>query len=150
MTEKEYIINGKKYYQRKLVPGQMQQLCGVISLVSGSRLAGLRGSGDIIVGLGSRLLSVVAIVITPEGMRVKDKDLKKIEDELFESDADIPEIVADFFVLNPIDSLLKKLSGVIGKMSDRITKTVEDAMNQMKSKTSSSHSQEEMSPSATT
>ncbi len=147
MTEKKYTINGKTYFQRKLVPGQMQQLCGVISLVSGNRLAGLRGSGDIIVALGSRMLSVVAIVITPEGVRVKDKDLKEIEDELFESDADIPEIVADFFVLNPIDSLLKKLSGVIGKMSDRITKTVEDAM---KSKTSSSPSQEETSPNATT
>lgn len=133
MTEKKYTINGKPYYQRKLVPGQMQQLCAVLNLVSGSRLAGLRGSGDIIIALGSRLLTVVAIVINPEGVKLKDKKLVQIEAELFEADIDIMEIIADFFTLNPIDSLLEKLSGKLEGMSGQIAKTVEGALNQMKS-----------------
>lgn len=120
MTEKKYNINGKTYFQSKLVPGQIQQLCGVMNYVTASRFTGMKGPGDIIIALGSKLLAVMAILLTPEGVEVKKKDLVKIEDEFFDADVDVVEVMADFFLLNRTDSVFEKLTGIISTIAGKV------------------------------
>jgi len=132
---KTYKIGGITYQQRPLVIGQVKQLLTV--------LEGLTIPSDIdmmglVATLGDRLPDALAVILTPDGMSPKDKDLKKLSEELaFSLEIEqAMEVVEDFFVLNPISSLFGRLNQAIEKIQAQFL---------MSSTTSSASSQAETS-----
>lgn len=113
---KNYKIGNKVYYLKPLVLGQIRQL---IKLLSGVSIDLNAGIGALIQALGELLPAALAIVLTPEGIKPKDKDLEAIAQEL-EDDITldlIVEVINDFFVLNPISSVLTQLNQKIQNLT---------------------------------
>lgn len=120
MKEKRYTIGDKTYIQRPLVLGQMKQIREVLNgLAFPSRLT----VPDIIEALEDRLPLALAVVLTPEGLPVKGKDLPALADELegaLELETAI-EVVEDFFICNPVASLSTKLAGMADRLRGMMT-----------------------------
>jgi len=108
----EYIIGGKKYIQRPLVLGQVKQLSKLLKDV-------VISPGDtpvnIIEILGDKLPEAMAIVLTPEGQTVKDKNIEEIAREIeFQLDLETAvKVVEDFFVCNQISLLWKRVQEIL-------------------------------------
>lgn len=117
MEQRKYNINGVIYIQRPLVLGQISQMVSVIEGLSFTSLEPL----GILLALEDRITRAMAIVLTPEGTKIIDKDIDELADTLFECPFDTTlEVVADFFVCNPTASLLEKLAGTIRKVAETI------------------------------
>lgn len=120
MSERSYEIGGQKYLQKKLVFGQIQQLEEVLRDCTIPAL----NPQAIIAGLGNKICSAIAVVLIPEGVSLKDKtrDIEALAEELrFTIEAEqIMEIVNDFFICNPIASLLEMLAGVLQAIYQRV------------------------------
>ncbi len=112
MQEFKYTINGKNYTQRPLVLGQVQQLITTLKMLYIPKDIDTAG---IIVLLGNKLSRAIAIVLIPENVNLKDKDIDALAEEIeFSISPEITlQVVDDFFVCNPIISLLEKLTGTI-------------------------------------
>lgn len=116
MEEKKYIINGKTYCQKKLVILQVKQILAALEGVVFHDLSAM----GVIKSLDDLVPSVAAIVLTPEGTRIKTKDMAFLTDE-FENELDFEtalEVAADFLAFNPISSIvsnLKKLTGMMAR-----------------------------------
>ncbi len=116
---KEYDIQGRIFVQRPLVLGQIQQLLRVldgISLPEPLTLASLLDA------LGERLYQAVAVVITEKGCSPGDKDIEELAGWIrWSVDAEtMLRIVDDFFVMNPVSSLLEQAGALIGALSRRL------------------------------
>ena len=114
MDKKEYRseINGKVYILKPLVLGQVSQ---ITQLLQGIEITSDMGTVDIIKLLDDRLPEAIAVVLTEEGKKLKDKDIPELTEEIRES-LDIGtamDIVDCFFSLNPIASVLEKLTGTM-------------------------------------
>lgn len=108
-----YTIGDKNYTQKALVLGQLGQLTGLLKTTTIFSTE----PAAIILALGPSIPKLLAIVLIPEGVKVKDKDLGAIEDDMFECDPDTAlAVVEDFFVCNPIASLLNRLAGMVQRM----------------------------------
>ncbi len=112
---RQYKIGDKIYIQRPLVIGQVKQLLSV--------LEGLNIPSDVdvlklIAILGDRLPDALAVILTPDGMSPKDKNLKELSEELAFSITieKALEVVEDFFDLNPVSSLFERLNLAIEKI----------------------------------
>lgn len=133
MNEFTYEIGGKKYTQKKLVLGQLQQLLGL--------LPGLRfGSTEplaVMAALGDKLPQALAVVLIPEGVALKDKDLPALAGEIaFAVEPETAmQVVEDFFTCTPVPSLLERLTA----MAD----TIRAALNRANGSGSSSSSSPE-------
>ena len=143
MPEKKiysYEIGGKKYTQEKLVLGQIEQLLPIaegITLHEGSEAL------EVVRLLGDKISTAIAIVLREDNQHLKDKNVEQLAEALkFEMEMDTAfKVVEDFFLCNPIASLLDKLAD----MMDRVTESlVMDG-----SENSSQSLQEEISPSET-
>jgi hypothetical protein len=125
MEEKQfsYTIGDKKYVQRKLKLGQMLLLSQLLENVSVNPDMNVQ---SFIRALGSSITEALAIVLTPEGSKVIDKDDEEKRRQLakeisFNVDPDIVfEVVNDFFDCNPIASLLEKLTGMWEKAKGKL------------------------------
>jgi hypothetical protein len=119
MEIKTYEIGDKKYEQRPLVLGQIRQLQEVIQ---GMRLDPAAGNIGLITALGDKMPQALAVVLIPEGVAPKDKDLaalaKDIEFTIFPEQ--IFEVVNDFFTCNPMQSLLERFKEIIGGIKTKI------------------------------
>jgi len=115
----EYEINGKKYIQKPLVLGQIRQLT---PLISGIEIKGGIDAIKLVEVLGDKLPTAVAVLLIPEGTALKDKDVQKLTEEIeFEiSPEQTIQVIEDFFLINPISSLSKKLGGLIERMNGNI------------------------------
>ena len=137
----KYEIGDKVYTQSPLVLGQIKQM--IEALRDFSLPANARAS-DIAMMLGDDLPGVLAIVLGLEGVRMRDKDIAALTEELREL---VPiktaiKMVDDFFICNPIASLAESLSGWTKILSGVIpTKNGSTAL--------SSSSPEEISPDGT-
>ena len=122
MTEFKYEIGGKTYIQKPLVLGQISQL---ISLMKGLVIPHDIAPMGLVSLLGDKLPIAIAIVLTPEGMKLKDKDINALTDEIeFEiSPEQTIQVIEDFFVCNPIVSLLEKLNEAVGKIGEKMKET---------------------------
>ena len=122
MTEFKYEIGGVIYTQRPLVLGQIRQL---MNLMKGIIIPHDIDTMGLVSLLGDKLPQAVAIVITPEGMSLKDKDVKALTDEIeFEISPEMSmQVVEDFFTGNPIVSLLEKLNIAVGKIGEKMKQT---------------------------
>jgi phosphoribosylpyrophosphate synthetase len=110
----EYIIAGKKYIQRPLVIGQLKQLSKLLKDVVISPDA---GAAELVEAIGDKLSEAIAIVLIPEGVDIKDKNIEEIVKELeFQVDIETAvKIIEDFFDCNQVSSLLKRLQNAIKK-----------------------------------
>lgn len=143
MEKKEfsYEIGGKKYIQKKLVLGQIEQL---VELLPGIRFTSMDPLA-IIGALGTKLANALAIVLIPEGVQLKDKDISALAEEIrftIEPEQTM-EVVRDFFICTPVVSLLEQFNLMVT--------TIETTLKRGNGSESSSVSlPEETSSSATT
>jgi hypothetical protein len=133
-----YEIGDKKYIQRKLVPGQVEQLLDLLSDVNFDGGFDVR---SIIATVGNKLWKAIAIVIREEGsMRWWDKDLDALAQEIQWSLPidEVVGVVKDFFDCNPVISLLEQING----MNANLKKQTLEMRQQIGQQTSSSSSAE--------
>jgi hypothetical protein len=111
---KSYNINGKTYTQKPLVIGQVADMK---NLIAGIQIVDLSPLG-IIQSLGDKLPMALAVVLIPEGAKVKNRDLLAIAEEMEENlDIDTAlEMAADFLSFNPLSSISSKSRGLIDKV----------------------------------
>ena len=117
----KYTIGGVCYTQAPIVLGQSIQLSKVLKGLDGV-LTDLTSFIDII---GDKLPLLMAIVLTPEGENLKEKNIYELAEVLsFEADLDITEqVVSDFFICNPITLLLERIeaaTGAVGVIMGRL------------------------------
>ena len=108
----EYAVNDKLYIQKPLVLGQIGQ---VTELVRDIEIPESINSHDLITLLGNKLPAAVAILLTPVGTKMKDKDTPALTEE-FQEYMDIEtamEVMDHFLSLNPIASVIEKLTGMM-------------------------------------
>lgn len=121
-----YEINGKTYFQKPLVLGQLVQLSDFFeSLSDVPREATING---LIKTLGDKLPLAIAIVLCEEGKSLRDKDVKALATEFAEhlSLEVAGRIVEDFFVFNPPTSLsgfLERTAVAVGAIGRQLTRS---------------------------
>lgn len=123
MPEKfNYEIGGKTYIQKPLVLGQIRQM---INLLQGIVIPGNTDAIGLITLLGDKLPIAIAIVLIPEDVDLKNKDIRALADEIeFEISPELSmQVIEDFFVLTPIVSLLERLKGMANKIGEKIVET---------------------------
>ncbi len=129
MEKKEYRyeIAGKTYVQRPLVLGQTGQVVGLLKGISiPSNIDALEMASL----LGEKLPEAIAIALTEDGTGLKDKNIDELTD-IFRGSVDIEtaaEIIDNFFVLNPIASILERLTGMMRQMV-AVKKTMKTGSN---------------------
>lgn len=111
-----YEIAGKQYGQKPLVLGQWRQFLDVIK---GLSIPGNVDPWGLAKLLGDNLPLALAVVLNPEGVPLKDKDLPALADELeFAIGPEtIISVIEDFFACNPLPSILERLSQAAGILS---------------------------------
>jgi len=120
MTEKKYDIGGKSYVQKPLVLGQLRQL---LAALKGVTIPTNVDSMGLVDALNDHLPAALAIVLIPEGFSPRDKDIEALaaEIEFAITPEQIFEVVEDFFVCNPLPSLLDRLGMAAGKIMEQMT-----------------------------
>ena len=114
----KYTINGKTYIQRELVLGQVQQL---VKAVGNITFAELTITG-IVGALGDDIYTALAVVLIPEGEKVKGRDLAAIALDLEEAPvATLVKVVSDFFGCNQLSSLLGTLDTLTNQIDKAMT-----------------------------
>lgn len=119
----KYEFNNKVYVQDKLVWGQVKQLASVLKEV---KFATPLTYQSLIEILGDKLPTAIAIVMVEEGVKIKGRDIEKIAEEFEDSlpfDVAV-QVVEDFFICNPIASLLEKLAGMMDKVNEKMEETL--------------------------
>lgn len=123
MSQFIYNIAGKNYIQRKLVLGQYQQL---LELLKGVLLPADLDTTSLIFVIGDKMPKALAIILTPEGVSPKDKDLNAVEAEMFNTDVEETtfKVIEDFFDCNDIRLLLKKFNQVMTNITDKMAQEI--------------------------
>ncbi len=119
-----YEVDGRKFVQKMLVWGQVKQL---LSVIKGIEFPQGATTANIIEILGDKIPLALAVVLTEEGQSLKDKDLTALASEfefLFPIEM-IVKVVEDFFVCNPMVSLLEKVQMLVGGLNEKVVKTTE-------------------------
>jgi len=116
----EYEIDGKKYSQKPLVLGQVQQL---IKFLRGKKLPEILNPFQIIELLGDDLAEGIAIVLGEENRHLKDKDVSALTKEIqFSIKPGMAlKVIEDFFDCNPIAPMMAELEGAIDRILGKIT-----------------------------
>lgn len=118
MENKTYTVNGKTYCQRKLVLGQIEPLIAFLEDVTFDDLS----AAGIVKALGGKLPKVLAIVVTPEGVSPKDKDVAALAEE-FAAEMDIETalaVAADFLSFNPVSSIFGRINGIMNLLMENV------------------------------
>lgn len=120
MSVHSYEIGEKTYEQKPLVLGQLRQL---LDVVAGTLIPHGADAMALVAALGDKLPRALAIILTPEGVNLRNKDIDALAANL-EFDISLEQsmqVVEDFFTCNPIASLLEKLTGAMGKATQGAT-----------------------------
>jgi hypothetical protein len=110
---RRYTINDKTYTQRVLVLGQIKQLTEALA---GVNIPAGAGVGQVAGLIGDHLVRCAAVVLQPEGVAHRDKDLAAMEGE-FAEHLDIitaDQVIDDFFALTPATTIAKLLGRLRG------------------------------------
>jgi hypothetical protein len=149
-----YEIGDKKYFQRRLIFGQIRQLLTLMSKIDFqvpkkvTDMEQLIGALIISKIVDGSALEFLAIVLTPEGMHPKDKDIKAVMYDLEWSGLDlgnltlIPKVVEDFLSCNPTSSLSAEMRAAGERLAEKVKPLIG-------SKKPSASSPEETSPKET-
>jgi hypothetical protein len=127
MDEKKqttYKIGDKTYHQRPVVIGQARQISNAIKGMS----INYSDPFSVINSVGDKIVELVAIVLIPDGVELKIKNLDKvIYDIEWELSPELAiEIVTDFFIINPLSLISEKVTGAIKSLSKANPKAGED------------------------
>ena len=116
---KTYRLGGRVYEQRPLVLGQIRQLEELLQDIPWETTA---GAADLLRLLGDKLPLAAAVVLRPKRpwplcllYEPRRKNLRRLARRLA-YDLDLAagyQVVADFFVCNPVRSFLLRLTGVL-------------------------------------
>ena len=119
---KQYVINGKHYFQEELKFIQFKELMDLILPFQNAFPKDPGESLDVqtLVKLfGQNFLRAVAVVLIEEGLSVRERDIERaVEDLEVESLEKIEEIVEDFFSLNDLHSHIGRITGIMGKVAE--------------------------------
>lgn len=115
----KYEIGGVVFWQEKLRLGQINQL---ISLLKEVNIPTEATAINLITALGDKLSLAIAIVLHKPEVKLKDKDIKEVADEIeFEMSPELAlEVIEDFFDLTPISSLLEKVGKTVEKIAEKM------------------------------
>lgn len=115
----KYEIGGVVFWQEKLRLGQINQL---ISLLKEVNIPAEATAMNLITALGDKLSLAIAIVLHKPEVKLKDKDIKEVADEIeFEMSPELAlEVIEDFFDLTPISSLLEKVGKTVEKIAEKM------------------------------
>lgn len=134
----EYEIGGKKYVQKALVLGQIEQLTGILSGLPkglfnlpslGNLEEGTAPLKDVLLELLSKglLRRAIAVVLHPEGVELKKKNLDEVSEDL-EWSLEIAtgaKVIADFFICNMHSELLSSMKQFNSQMKTMTSPTTE-------------------------
>lgn len=144
-----YEIGGKKYTQGKLVLGQIEQL---IPLLDGLSFSADPQPLEIVRSLGGRISTAISIALKADGQELRDKDVEEQAKDLKFS-MSLPttlKIVKDFFLCNPIGSLLEELTTAMEEIAQMVPEEIAETAPAVDgSEKSSQSSQKETSPNET-
>jgi hypothetical protein len=118
MEKCKYIINGKTYFQKPLVIGQVELL---VKILEGRTVNDLSASG-LVLSFGGILPKVAAIILIPEGEKISERDIEAIETELRDEltvEAAL-EVAADFLSCNPISLIFEQLRNLPAMLAEKI------------------------------
>jgi len=120
MQEFKYETAETTYIQRPLVLGQVRQL---LEVIGGVQLPSGGGAAVLIAALGDKLDKALAVVLTPEGGVLRDKDIEALAAELAFTltPETIVQVVDDFFICNPISSIVERVGNMAEKISQAVT-----------------------------
>jgi len=78
---------------------------------------------SLVTALGENLFAVMAVIITEEGLTPRDKDISQlaVEIEYGVTPETAIEVIAHFFELNPIPSLLNHLWALTAQIKEKLT-----------------------------
>lgn len=108
-----YTINDKTYVQRTLVLGQIKQLTEALQ---GVAIPAGAGVGQVAGLIGDHLPRCAAVILQPEGVAHRDKDLAALEAE-FAEHLDIvtaDKVIDDFFALTPAETIARLMGRLRG------------------------------------
>lgn len=120
MEEKRYSIGDKIFVQRTLVMGQWKQLGAILH---GIAIPSDLNPVSLVTALGNNLFSVMAVILTEEGRTPQGKDIPRLSGEIeygITPETAI-EVIAHFFELNPIPSLLNNLWTLTAQIREKLT-----------------------------
>jgi hypothetical protein len=147
-TRIEYTFDEKKYYQRRLLIGQIRQL---VEQLQGVKID-FGNPAALVTSLGDKLPRSLAIVLIPDGAHPKEMDLAAIEAlaadlEFALEPNDVMQVVEDFFSLNDPYSFLTRFAQTAKAIEERLRQRASGGATG--SMSSSPSSPEATSPAAT-
>ena len=118
--KKEYTFDEKKYFMSSMKIGQYRQIIG---LLEGIEIPDTLDAGSLLIALKDKIHTALAIVLTPEGVNLKDKDIDELASELEFTlyPDDLFMVLNDFFDCNDLTSLLKNLNQTIESITKKAT-----------------------------
>lgn len=131
---KTYEIGGKKYEQRELVLAECRlfrrELQG-LELPAATDVMGWVKEVVAALEESDRLDRVLAILLTEQGGSRRDKDLAALAAELVATitPQQIARVITDFFVCNPVNSILDLLTGILESLSAVLNLTARQTLS---------------------
>ena len=119
--EYSYTIGTKKYAQKPIVIGQVNQL---IDLIKTADFPTEPTPTSILITLGDKVPLAIAIVLHEPDKALREKDYKELAKEIeFDLTPEMAlEVVSDFFDCNLISSLFDKIQKTVEKIGSKIKK----------------------------
>lgn len=121
VKEFNYDIGGKTYTMLSLRMGQVHQL---LDLLKDQEIPDELTVASLFATLGPKLKEAIAIVLHVPDVRLQDKNIAELADEIaFEITPEQEmEIIEDFFDCTPISSILERMSGMVEKITEKLSK----------------------------
>jgi hypothetical protein len=118
--KKEYTFENKNYSMSELRIGQYRQIIG---LLEGMEIPDTLNAGSLLIALKDKIHLALAIILNPEGVNLKDKDIDELASELEFTlyPEDLFMVLNDFFDCNDLTSLLKNLNQTIENITKKAT-----------------------------
>lgn len=145
--EHKYEFGGKKFVQRPVVWGQMEELVDIIAKVPFKSIDGKLDAITLVKSLGEYLLPALAIVLIEEGVPLWERDMPSHLNFIrYNLPAEtVLQVVEDFFVCNPTASFLERLAGMLNKVVENLPtegeQTMEKFMRSLQTGTSPSETE---------
>lgn len=141
---KEYTINGKKYVQKGLVLGQIQELLKILSAItnkmSDEQIINIISDSDqgqtikdqqikskqklnsfgIMSLVGDSITKAMITILCPANTPLYKRDKTDMEEDFYNCDPDtVMEVINDFLLINQDSQIFKKMTRGLGMFQDK-------------------------------